>query len=124
MPDNAYDVKRPQRANEVSYASSARMLEEAARGRRDCRRFPARLSCVAQRDGEAQPIWWRNAVFQPAREDFSGLDARMGSHEDEAIVRRVRRFMTRLVAKSLPVPEIPGGPHRRLPHRINYLHGA
>jgi hypothetical protein len=29
-----------------------------------------------------------------------------------------------MVAKSSPTPEIPHGPHRRMPHAVNYLHGA
>ncbi len=74
--------------------------------------------------GDHQPIWWRNVVFRSPRDAFNDGDGRRPPEEDEVIVQRVGRFMTHLVAKSVPVPEIPWGPQRRLPHGINYLHGA
>jgi hypothetical protein len=73
--------------------------------------------------GDEGPIWWKNVVFRSPRTRVGGGDGHRLA-EDEVIVRCVGRFMTNLVAKSVPVPEIPWGPQRRLPHGINYLHGA
>ncbi len=69
------------------------------------------------------PIWWQNVVFRSPRAAFRAAH-RQVPEADEAIVDRVGRFMSQLVARSVPVPEIPWGPKRRLPHGINYLHGA
>jgi hypothetical protein len=74
------------------------------------------------RDG--QPIWWRNVLFRSPRGRFTGSASRLAPEADEVIVQRIGRFMTNLVAKSVANPEIPWGPQRRLPHGINYLHGA
>ncbi len=87
------------------------------------------------RDGE--PIWWKNVIYRAPRARFDEADERavpqtddqvsddvLDDVPDEVIVQRVGRFMANLVARSVPDPELPWGPQRRLPHGINYLHGA
>jgi hypothetical protein len=73
--------------------------------------------------GTAEPVWARNIAFRtPVGTDW----ARPGyvPEPDEAIVAKVGRFLAAMVRKSVPTPEIAHGPQRRMPHAINYLHGA
>jgi hypothetical protein len=72
----------------------------------------------------ARPIWWQNVLFRSPRARFARAAGRLVPEADEVIVQRIGRFMANLVAKSVAAPEIPWGPQRRLPHGINYLHGA
>ena len=74
------------------------------------------------RDGE--PIWGKNVLFRSPRASVARTESRLVPEADEVIVQRIGRFMASLVAKSAVSPEIPWGPQRRLPHGINYLHGA
>jgi hypothetical protein len=43
---------------------------------------------------------------------------------DEVVVSKVGNFLATMVRKLGPTPEIPHGTRRRMPHAINYLHGA
>ena len=72
---------------------------------------------------DQQPVWPRNVVFSTlvgttwAKPDYQPDD-------DAAIVTKVGKFLSAMVKKSVSTPEIPHGPTRRMPHAINYLHGA
>ena len=74
--------------------------------------------------GTSEPIWWKNVLFRSPRTASLPREGRLVPEDDQVIVQRIGRFMCQLVGKSVPVPEIPWGPQRRLPHGINYLHGA
>jgi hypothetical protein len=67
-------------------------------------------------------IWPQNVVYASPRT----APAHQGdvSLADEAILHRVGRFLAQLVERSAVVPEIPWGARRRMPHGINYIHGA
>ena len=73
--------------------------------------------------GTTETIWGQNIVFQtPAEAQPS--DAGLPADTDDAIVGKVGRFLATMVKKSAVLPELPHGPKRRMPHAINYLHGA
>ncbi|MES2709395.1 MAG: hypothetical protein V4726_22545 [Verrucomicrobiota bacterium] len=63
-------------------------------------------------------IWPDNIIFRTPRTEVSPADS------DGTIVTKVGNFLAAMVRKSVPDPEIPWGPKRRMPHGINYLHGA
>jgi hypothetical protein len=63
-----------------------------------------------------EPIWPRNVVYRSARDE--SLPA------DEEVIVKTCRFLADKAALSAVVPEIPLGPRRRMPHAINYIHGA
>lgn len=66
-----------------------------------------------------EPIWPRNIVYRsPSRLP------RDSGEDDEAIVSKIGGFLAAMVARSAVVPEIPWGRARRMPHGINYIHGA
>lgn len=70
-----------------------------------------------------EPVWPRNLVFRtPLGTHWAQAD--YVPEPDEAIVGKVGRFLAAMVRKSVATPEIPHGPQRRMPHAINYLHGA
>ncbi len=70
-----------------------------------------------------RPIWQDNVLFRtPPATEWHG-DPRFEPDPDEVMITKVGQFMAGMVAKSVPVPEIPWGPQRRMPHGINYLHG-
>ncbi|QIL78294.1 MULTISPECIES: hypothetical protein [Hymenobacter] len=72
---------------------------------------------------EEELIWPRNIVFRtPVGTLWATPD--YVPEPDEAIVGKVGRFLASMVRKSILTPEIPHGPQRRMPHAINYLHGA
>jgi hypothetical protein len=66
-----------------------------------------------------KPIWPENVIFRSAR----GPEA-AGLPQDHDLVMQTGRYLAAGVAKSAVVPEIPTGPGRRMPHGINYIHGA
>lgn len=61
-------------------------------------------------------IWPENVLFatEKVNPDF----------DDRAMLVKVGTFLTGQVEKSVPVPEIPQGPKRRMPHVVNYIHGT
>ena len=68
-------------------------------------------------------VWPRNVVFRTA----VGADWAVAGYvpeTDEIIASKVGKFLAAMVGKSVPAPEIPHGTRRRMPHAINYLHGA
>jgi hypothetical protein len=72
---------------------------------------------------EQEPVWPHNIVFRtPIGAEWAKPD--YVPESDDAIVGKVGRFLAAMVRKSVVEPEIPHGPHRRMPHAINYLHGA
>ncbi len=66
-----------------------------------------------------RPIWPENVVYRSPRSP--GM---RDGPEDDVILNRVGRFLAAQAARSAVVPEIPWGPRRRMPHAINYMHGA
>lgn len=68
-------------------------------------------------------VWPRNVVFRTA---VGSQWAEPGyvPETDEVIASKVGKFLATMVGKSVPTPEIPHGTRRRMPHAINYLHGA
>jgi hypothetical protein len=66
-----------------------------------------------------KPIWPANVLFRSARNpEIAALPS------DDELVSQTGRYLAAGVAKSAVVPEIPLGPGRRMPHGINYIHGA
>jgi hypothetical protein len=63
-----------------------------------------------------RPIWPQNILYRSP----CGAD----TESDTAIVAKTGRFLAQIVARSAVVPEIPWGRKRRMPHGINYIHGA
>lgn len=64
-------------------------------------------------------IWPRNIVYRsPSRL------AETSEESDAKIVRSVGKFLCAMVRRSNQGPEIPHGPKRRMPHAVNYIHGA
>lgn len=75
---------------------------------------------VTGREPQSQRwIWEQNVIFKTPR--CPNLDR---AHSDAAILRATGRFLANRVRQSAVVPEIPLGPRRRMPHAINYMHGA
>ena len=64
-------------------------------------------------------IWPLNIVYcSPTRRvDTQGVD-------DAEIASKTGEFLRRMVQKSCAASEIPAGPKRRMPHAVNYIHGA
>ena len=72
---------------------------------------------------DQQPVWPRNVVFRtPVGTTWAEPDYQ--PEADDAIANKVGKFLAAMVKKSVANPEIPHGPTRRMPHAINYLHGA
>jgi hypothetical protein len=67
--------------------------------------------------GTGRPIWHANVLYRSAPESD-------GATSDEEIITKTCRFMAEKAALSAVVPELPQGPGRRMPHAINYIHGA
>jgi hypothetical protein len=65
-----------------------------------------------------KPVWHHNVLFRSPRAEGTDLPA------DGFVVERVGEFLAQLTALSAVVPEIPWGLRRRMPHGINYIHGA
>lgn len=66
-----------------------------------------------------KPIWTENILFRSPREEIAA-----GLPEDDFIVHKVGSYLAQMAALSAVVPEIPWGAQRRMPHGINYIHGA
>jgi hypothetical protein len=64
------------------------------------------------------PVWPLNIVFRTPPTPGAGYEP------DEQVMQKVGNFLADMVKKSTPVPEIPHGPDRRMPHVVNYLHGS
>jgi hypothetical protein len=73
--------------------------------------------------GTGKLIWPQNIAFRTP----VGIVWKEAGYEpepDEVIAEKVGRFLASMVRKSAATPEIPHGPQRRMPHAVNYLHGA
>lgn len=70
-----------------------------------------------------QPIWTRNILYRSPRRAVRDGAATEDESDDE-IVARIGRFLSQMVARSATLPEVPWGRKRRMPHGINYIHGA
>ncbi|TGE29331.1 hypothetical protein [Hymenobacter metallicola] len=64
------------------------------------------------------PVWTENVAFRSPPRAGSGYEP------DEVMLQKVGSFLADMVRKSTPVPELPHGPERRMPHVVNYLHGS
>ncbi len=71
-----------------------------------------RISAVAQGDA----IWRHNIAFRSPSKYPESMDIE--------IVEKTGQFLAKMVSRSISVEEIPHGPQRRMPHAVNYLHGA
>jgi hypothetical protein len=68
-------------------------------------------------------IWPLNIAFStPVSKPWPVEDFQPDT--DAEIAEKVGRFLASMVRKSVIFPEIPHGPQRRMPHAVNYLHGA
>lgn len=63
-------------------------------------------------------IWMENTIFRTQQIKEKNYES------DEEILKKVGGFLASMVKKSTLVPEIPHGKNRRMPHVVNYLHGA
>jgi len=64
-------------------------------------------------------IWRRNVIFRTPRSE------RLAEAPDDDVVLLANgRFLAHRVHQSAVVPELPQGLRRRMPHAINYMHGA
>jgi hypothetical protein len=66
-----------------------------------------------------EPIWHENVIFRTPR----GASAAQ-LPPDDCVVASTGRFLACRVALLVGDEEIPLGPRRRMPHAINYIHGA
>src|SRR5262245_58581310 len=66
-----------------------------------------------------RPVWHQNVLYRSARDPS---DENLAT--DDEVVTKTCRFMAEKAALSAVVPELPQGPGRRMPHGINYIHGA
>jgi hypothetical protein len=64
-----------------------------------------------------KPVWHENVIYRSprSRDDFA---------DDEVVVAATGKFLAERVRQSAVTPELPVGPKRRMPHGINYIHGA
>lgn len=63
-------------------------------------------------------IWQKNIVYQ-------SQSTRFDIENDKVIATKIGKFLRSMVRRSLPSdPEIPQSQKRRMPHAVNYIHGA
>jgi hypothetical protein len=67
----------------------------------------------------AEPIWHSNIAYR-SNSAIAGSDLRA----DQEIAAKTGAFLAKMVERSTAVDEIPHGPQRRMPHAVNYIHGA
>lgn len=79
--------------------------------------------CTGLRPDTGGPIWPDNLVYTTSRRDHGDRSDKRRAESDEAILRRVGRFMAAMVANSAATDEHPRGRTSRMPHAVNYLHG-
>lgn len=63
-----------------------------------------------------RPIWPENVVYR--------TPPSAGLASDAVVLTATGKFLAERVRQSAVVPELPCGPKRRMPHGINYIHGA
>lgn len=64
-------------------------------------------------------IWEENVLFRTPRSPSLSH-----SMSDRVVLYATGRFLAHRVRQSAVTPESPTGPQRRMPHAINYMHGA
>ncbi len=64
-------------------------------------------------------IWPDNVIFRSSRREDSNDLA-----DDDTILNATGKFLAERVRQSAVTPELEQGPQRRMPHAINYMHGA
>jgi hypothetical protein len=74
--------------------------------------------CTGLNPATGRPVWHDNVLYRSPRPAGGDLPP------DGEVVTRVGEFLAGMAALSAEVPEIPWGPRRRMPHGINYIHGA
>jgi hypothetical protein len=65
-----------------------------------------------------RPIWFDNVLYRSPRATALDLP------DDDEVIGKTCGYLAQLAALSAVVPEVPWGPRRRMPHGINYIHGA
>jgi hypothetical protein len=80
---------------------------------------PAHPWATGLNPATGEPVWHENVLYRSARPTADD-----DLPPDEYVVERVGQFLAQLAAQSAVMPEIPWGPERRMPHGINYIHGA
>ena len=84
----------------------------------DKRRLPEDHPWVSGLTDDGDEIWPRNIVYRsPGRRGATFED-------DVEIVTSIGRFLRSMVRRSAQTPELPLGSKRRMPHGVNYIHGA
>jgi len=71
--------------------------------------------------GTDETVWPRNVIYRTPRPE--GLPERDLATDAMVLVAN-GKFLAARVRQSAIVPEVPLGPRRRMPHGINYIHGA
>lgn len=66
-----------------------------------------------------KPIWHENVIYRTPREANANALA-----DDDVVLTATGKFLAERVRQSTVTPELPIGPKRRMPHGINYIHGA
>jgi hypothetical protein len=67
----------------------------------------------------AAPIWHANIAYR----SISAM-AHSDLRTDQEIAEKTGQFLAKMVERSIVPNEIPHGPQRRMPHAVNYIHGA
>jgi hypothetical protein len=82
--------------------------------------------CTGLNPETGRVIWPQNVLYRSHRWLAAHKDWTYGEtpDDDEAIVIKTGRFLASMVARSAATPEVPWGRKRRMPHGINYIHGA
>ncbi len=66
-----------------------------------------------------KPVWHENVIYRtPRKANANGLA------DDDVVLTATGKFLAERVRQSAVTPELPIGPKRRMPHGINYIHGA
>jgi hypothetical protein len=74
-----------------------------------------------------RPIWPENVLYSSPRRaatDAGSTRFALVPKSDAAMIAKIGRFLAAMVARSATTPEVPWGRKRRMPHGINYIHGA
>lgn len=74
---------------------------------------------TGERPDTGAPIWFDNVAYRSPSNRPDASEA-----FDRRLVEGVGAFLARMTKKSTASEEIPHGKKRRMPHAVNYLHGA
>ena len=83
------------------------------------RRCDSEHPWVTGLDADGEEVWPRNIVYRsPSRMPDTTEES------DAAIVTSIGKFLRAMVRRSAQAEELPHGSKRRMPHGVNYIHGA